>query len=318
MRILSYVKSLDGCSYHRIFQQNTYTSHEVRHVNNLTEADIAWCDILNYSRHCVYAPEFLKEMKAKHNFKVVVDTDDHWWVPKWHPHYEYWKDGLLSKQIEKHLWFADAVTVTHGRLAALVPNDNVHILPNTIPYGDGQYAIREPRTSDKVRLLYASTAMNYINVDLLSRVMKKLAKLPIEVVIAGGTKSKYFDKIVYLLTDNGRIQNKIIPFAPIDDYMKSYEGDILLLPSKESEFNSMKSNLKLLEAGALSIPVVCSPHDPYKDFPISYAHGENEWVEKITNLVEDKIFRIHCGQQLNKFCTEKYNMKTRDHIYELI
>ena len=322
MRILSYVKSMDGCSYHRIYQQNNHTDHEVRVVNNITEEDLIWCDVLNYSRHCLYAPEFLDKMRKQHNFKIVVDTDDCWIAPEWHPLHGVWKNGELSRQVENHLRNADAVTVTHQRLKDLIVNskinENVFILPNTLPYGEGQYNRYFFPEQDKVRLLYASSEMNYVNTKMMVRVMKKLAKLPIEVVLAGGTKNKWFDQTARDLTDNGRIPNRIYPWQPIDNYMKCYEGDIMLLPCVESEFMSYKSNLKLLEAASAGMPVVVSPVDPYLNMPVTYAHGEKQWVEKITELVLDKELRKKRADELDDFCWDNYNMNNRSHIYELI
>lgn len=322
MRILSYVKSMDGCSYHRIYQQNNHTDHEVRTVSNISEADLEWCDVLNYSRHCLYAPEFLDEMRKKHNFKIVVDTDDCWIVPAWHPHYEYWKNGVLSAQISNHLKNADAVTVTHQRLKHLVEhwkiNDNVIILPNTLPYGEGQYVKPAFAKSDKTRLLYASSPMNYINTKILTRVMKKISHLPIEVIILGANNGKYFQEACKNLTDNGRIPSRVYPWMSVDNYMSVYEGDIMLLPCADSEFMSLKSNMKLLEAAVCRMPVVVSKVDPYMGFPVNYANGEKEWVEQIERLVKEPFWRHTCGKSLYDHCNEYFNMNNRKHIYELI
>jgi len=49
-----------------------------------------------------------------------------------------------------------------------------------------------------------------------------------------------------------------------------YEGDIMILPSKKTDFNRFKSNLKILEAGALKMPIVVSENEPYLGMPVMY------------------------------------------------
>ncbi len=319
MRILSYVKGMDGCSYHRIFQPNAYSGHEVKVVNNLTADDLKWCDVLNYSRHCVYAPEFLDAKRRDLGFKIVVDTDDVWSVDSRHPLYEVWKNGELTRQVSAHLKNADVVTVTHERLIDLVPNDKVFVLPNRIPYGDGQFTFREQTAlvNGPVRLLYASSPMNYQNVELIERAMKKLSGLNIELIIAAHQSGgKFSELIVHKLSAGGKIPYRTIPWANVENYMSCYEGDIMLLPSKDNHFNSMKSNLKLLEAACLKIPVAVSAADPYHGFPAVYCRGEKEWVSKLTDLITDVDYRRKCGQELSDFCIEHYNMKDIYHIYD--
>jgi glycosyltransferase involved in cell wall biosynthesis len=307
MKVLSYVKGLDGCSYHRIYLPNQQIE-ENRVVGQLSEEDLQWCDILHYSRHTMVAVDFLNKYRDKYGFKIVVDTDDWWEVGKDHPNYEWWSKSNVSLQVRQHLMNADAVTTTHERLASLIPNDNVYVLPNTVQYGKGQFKNKKQPTSDRVRLLYASTVMNYSNTVLIAGAMRKLAHLPIEVVIAGyDGKNPLFDIVVKNLTA-GQIPFRTKPWAEVKKYMSSYEGDIGIIPSKPTQFNSLKSNLKVLEYAALKMPVVVSKCDPYLDLPVNYFSGENEFVDQVTKLVTDLELRKSSGEQLYKFCKENYNM----------
>lgn len=312
MRILSYIKGLDGSSYHRVFMPNQTISAEVRVKNEINEEDLEWCDILHYNRHTHLSTKFLSEMRSKHQFKIVVDTDDWWEIHKDHPKYEYWRKSNVSLQIRNHIMTADAVTCTHDRLAKEVSklNPNVYVIPNGIDYGAGQFKARKQKESDRVRLLYASTIMNYSNTAIIAGAMKKIKHLPIEVVIAGHHESPLFDILVNNLTAGGEIPHRLIPWADSKKYMSKYEGDIGILPSKPTQFNSMKSNLKVLEYAALKMPVVVSEADPYLGMPVSYFSGENSFVEKITELVEDAGLRKASGENLYSWCKEKYSLKS--------
>ena len=322
MKILSYVKSLDGSSYHRIYEPNRILDADVRTVNNITEDDIKWCDILHYSRHTHYSPKFLSELRNKYGFKIIVDTDDWWEVNSDHPKYKWWSVSNVALQIRNHMMVADAVTCTHEDLAAIVPNKNVYVIPNGLNYGDGQFAYKEQQQSDRVRLLYASTIMNYSNTAIISGSAKYIYEMgDVEYVISNAEKSEFFDKLVSNLT-SGVIPYSLMEWSPADNYMTQYVGDIGILPSKDTKFNHMKSNLKVLEYGAMKIPAVVSMNKPYIGLPVNYFLGMKEFLFHVERLIKDKKYRINKGEELYDFCVENYHIKKfsdlRMSVYEKV
>lgn len=280
---------------------------DVRTVRELKEEDLEWCDILHYSRHSLMSAKFLDQMRSKYGFKIIVDTDDWWEVQKDHPLYEKWRKSAVSLQIQSHLLNADAVTCTTERLLDIVPN-NAYVIPNGLNYGKGQFRYRKQKKGDRVRLLYASTVMNYSNTAIIASAMKRIKHLPIEVVIAGHHESPFFDILVSNLTAGGEIPYRFTKWADSESYMLNYEGDIGILPSKPTLFNSYKSNLKVLEFAALKIPAVVSNCDPYLRLPVNYFTGENEFVEQVTKLVESEELRESCGKELFDFCKKNYSL----------
>jgi len=310
MKVLSYIKGLDGSSYHRVFMPNQTINADVKHTGNLTEEDLEWCDILHYSRHSQMSFRFFDEMRKKHGFKIVIDNDDSWDVYSGHPKEEFWNKSGMPFQIMGHIANADAVICTTDYLAGITSNlnKNVFVLPNALDYGKGQFKYRKQKKSDRVRLLYASTVMNYPNTAIIAKAMKKLVDLPIEVVIAGHHDSPLFDILVKNLTD-GQIPHRFIPWAKSEEYMLTYDGDIGILPSKDIQFNKCKSNLKVLEYAALKIPVVCSNADPYRGLPVNYFNGENQFVDQIRSLMDPAV-RKSSGEDLYKFCKENYNLRS--------
>lgn len=315
MKILAHVKAMDGCTYHRIYLPNIKA--DVRFVTKLTEDDLAWCDILNYSRHIYESPLFLDELRKKYGFKIVVDTDDWWETDKDHPKHAWWNNSNIGLQIRQHLLNADAVTCTGEYLASLVPN-KTYIIPNMLPYGDGQFAVRKSRNSDRVRLLYASTIMNYKNTELIAGAMQRLSHLNIEVVILGYSENPLFEYLIKYLTADKKIPFTLVPWADSKEYMLNYTGDIGIIPSKDSKFNRCKSNIKVLEFASQKIPVIASKCAPYLDLPIHYASNENQWVDRITSLVESAELRKKSGEDLYKFCLNNYDLnKSLDKRYSV-
>jgi hypothetical protein len=322
MRVLSYVKNLDASSYHRVYTPNQKLDAEVKVVRNITEDDLEWCDILHYSRHSVMAPAFLSSMRDKYNFKIIVDNDDWWEVPKDHPKYEFWTRSNIALQIRHHIANADAVICTNDRLMNETTklNPNCYVLPNALPFGEGQFVYRTSKPADKVRLLYASTVMNYSNTAMIAGAMKKLAHLPIEIVIAGHHESNMFIRLIDNLTAGGLIPHITTPWADAETYMLNYVGDIGILPNKETKFNSLKSNLKAVEYGSMKMPVVVSKCDPYLGMDVDYFSGEKEFINVVTKLVTDQDYRKKRGEDNYRFCKENYDLKNysklRKEIYE--
>ena len=301
---------------------NNHLDAEVRTVSNLKEEDLEWCDILHYSRHVMISPAFISQQAKKYNVKVVVDTDDWWEVGKDHPKYNLWKKSDVGLQIKQHLMYADAVIATSDRLASIVPNKNVYVIPNALAFDVGQFREHELPKSDKVRLVYASSAMNYANTFLIAKAMKKLVDLPIEIVVVGYHEGDVYDIIIQNLTASKQIPYRTIEWAGTENYMEGYQGDILIVPSKATEFNSYKSNIKALEAAALNIPIVVSKAEPYLGLQVNYFSGDNEFVSEITRLVQSEEYRKHSAKKNRDFCLENYSLdkwsKQRLNIYQKI
>jgi glycosyltransferase involved in cell wall biosynthesis len=88
------------------------------------------------------------------------------------------------------------------------------------------------------------------------------------------------------------------------------------VPLTDDEFNKGKSNLKWLENSARKIPTVASSVESYK---VSIKHGEtgflannqDEWVEHLSHLIENKTLRTRIGQQAYDEVKKNYNIETQ-------
>ena len=114
---------------------------------------------------------------------------------------------------------------------------------------------------------------------------------------------------------------------PINTYAESYnQMDLVLAPLQDNKFNGSKSQLKLLEASAFSLPVIASEVDPYT---IDGVHNENcmlipsrkehkLWIKYVEELVRDADKRKRLGNNLHK-TMKKYDLsivtKQREDIY---
>jgi len=304
---------MEGCTFHRVYSPNLYVDHDIKYTTSLTDDLLEWCEVLMYNRISLISPDFLRRKAKELNFKIWVDNDDAIDLPKDHPNYSLFSKTKAGLTIRAHLINADAVITTQDRLADRMRqfNDNVHVLPNTLPYGEGQFVKRERIRSDKIRLVYAATPMNYRNVDMMAGVMKRLEG--IEVVIVGFTDDKFYKHIVKYLTDDGKIPYSTFPWTQdINRYMDGYVGDVMILPSRQTEFNSMKSNLKILESGAMGMPIIVSENDPYLGWDnsgVNYVNTTKHWIDSIMKYVDSPELVCKDGEELFTHCNKYFNSK---------
>lgn len=100
-------------------------------------------------------------------------------------------------------------------------------------------------------------------------------------------------------------------WTPIDKFpakIAKLGFDIQLAPLADNKFNRSKSNLRLLQAGALHTPCVASNNGPYKGFPCKHAKTTNEWVAAIEKLIADVDARNKLGDKSYKHTKKHYNI----------
>jgi glycosyltransferase involved in cell wall biosynthesis len=316
MRIIGFVNRNSGPSYHRIIMPlMLMDGPEVFITNNLLEEHFdKGCDIFMYNRILpAHAQDMLSRLKEKHGFKTVVDVDDYWYLDPSHVLYDIYEAEEFAKQQVSHIILADAVITTHERLAEEVRlyNPNVYVCPNAIPR-QGQFDIQRS-FSEFTRLFWQGSDTHQEDILMLERAINRLGPISkkIKMVIAGYSEdSPPWGPIVECYTAGLKHQYKIILAEPVTDYYKAYkEADICLIPLVNNKFNRMKSNLKVLEAANMSIPVVASAAHPYLDLPINYCKNSGEWISHIKRLVNFPARRIEEGKKLSEFCNEYFNFK---------
>lgn len=331
MKILAYAYYNSAVSYHRIIAplMNMPNDVEVKIENQFNEEDYNGIDLLVYNRQLPEpVMEKVNELREKYGFKICVDIDDYWELDPHHILYQHYIDtGFAEKQIW-HLKNADFITCTHDRLAELITsiNKNVYILPNAI-LKQGQFDI-ERIASPFTRLFWQGTVTHEQDIELLRRPIEALKPIAgkIKMVLAGFEddtveKENTWDRMIGAYTSEGKHQYKLFPGSHVAEYYKAYaEADVCLIPLLNSPFNRNKSNLKVLEAANLGLPVICSHVHPYLDLPVFYAKNSTDWVTHINRLASSRKRQKEAGLKLQEFVNENFNFqkinKERKQIFE--
>lgn len=316
-----------GPKYHRCLLP-TFLMDGVETIVNHTivEEQLEGVDILFFNRMVGNTTiQRMTELREKYGFKIVIDFDDHWRLDAGHYLYETYKHYRLSEIMELFIGIADAVTVTHERLANEVRplNGNVHVLPNAIPKW-GQFMTKK-QESEFTRLFWAGGVTHRKDIEILRNPVKRFTG-NIQMVMGGYVDNPEFKAMASAYTNGGKLNHELLNALPVEDYYHAYSKcDISLIPLQPGRFNSFKSNLKILEAANIGSPVIVSKTDPYLGFPdhcINYVDGQQKWYSIVTAAINNIDWYEEQGKRLQAYCDEHYNFekinKERKQIFEYV
>lgn len=315
MRILAITSKTSGVGYHRIMMPLVNMQKDYCLMTDTVNEEVfeGKYDIVVMNRMLAnITTEQMDGWRKKYGFKLVVDNDDYFKLDPSHILYEAYKQNNVTEQILNWIKIADLCTVTHERLAEEVYayNQNVEILPNAIPYGEEQFT--EYKTeSELVRLFWSGSGTHGKDMDILRNPMKRI-NFPVRTVIAGYNEGEkhIWDGMIAAFTNGLKLNPKIYNYNQVTEYMAAYcDSDISLIPLVDSKFNSMKSNLKVLETAAKKNPVIVSNVDPYRGFyPACKVNTQKDWYYWIKLLVNDADARKSYGNDLYEYCNKNFNL----------
>ena len=257
-------------------------------------------------------PEQMVEWRKKYGFKLIVDNDDYWHLDASHILFQQYIINSVPQQIINWIQVADLCTCTHERLAEEIYklNTNVEIIPNAIPYGEEQF-ILDKKPSDLVRLFWSGSGTHGKDIEILRNPMKRI-NFPVRTIIAGYNEGEkpIWDGMIAAFTNGLKLNPTIYNFNQVTEYMAAYcDSDISLIPLVDNKFNSMKSNLKVLETASKKNPAIVSNVHPYKGFyPACHVNSQKDWYYWIKMLVNDKDARTHYGNALYEYCNKNFNL----------
>ncbi|PLW93919.1 MAG: glycosyl transferase family 1, partial [Marinilabiliales bacterium] len=217
--------------------------------------------------------------------------------------------GWLKKpsKIKKNLSLSAMVFAGNKYLAdyASIFNDNVKVVPTTI---DTEYHKRSSEYNHEkptvcVGWTGTSTTLKHFEqaVPIIERIIEK-----------------YDEKIsVRLIVDkeysNDKIPLKCIQWTLESEISDLEKLDIGIMPLPDDDWSNGKCGFKGLQYMALEIPTIMSPvgvnSEIIEDGKNGFlANDPDEWVEKISRLIEDSALRKKMGAAGRQTVIEKYSV----------
>ena len=209
---------------------------------------------------------------------------------------------------------ADAVVVSTDPLAELVtdiaPGTEVHVIPNAIEwetweplYQELEQKRRHPlRPYRKPRVGWVGAMQHRGDLELLIPVIEA-TKDEVHWVFMG----MWLPEFEHLVAE----KHGWVDFHDYPKKMAELDLDLALAPLEYNEFNEAKSNLRIIEYGALGYPVIASDITPYRtnNPPIILVPNESEkWKEVIIFQLKNKDININ-GKNLHKWTISNYIME---------
>lgn len=347
MKTVVIVNSINAVSYFRQILPTWEINRNGHLVNMMLITDISLeslslYEIIHFHANLLtYEPfrSIFNELRGL-GIKMIMDIDDYWLLPKTNPYYETHK---LKDYVSEYFPKMDCITTTTNRFKnelKKVFKGNIVVLPNAADKSNPQFIPKRTK-SHLFRIGIIGGASHLDDLEVLKGFQNYLDMSDKQVVLCGFDingvthpmlsiwnqfeltltneyKDLHIDYINYLLRyssqDYPLISN--MPYRrmfsrDIESYASFYNDvDVLLAPLQNNRFNTMKSELKGIEAGTMGVPMICSNVAPYtdaftKDEVIFANNGAKNWADAINKVIKgyDKY-----RDNLSKVVDTKYNL----------
>jgi glycosyltransferase involved in cell wall biosynthesis len=324
-----------GSSFYRLELPNSHvaTTHpdidfvSVEDISKIDDASLRTIDLFLISRVWVTAPpEVIRkvtESLREYGAKIILDLDDYWVLESGHSFYRHYLATGMPDIIREQIRLADAVTTTTKYLADKIRplNPNVHVFSNC-PHELYEQFKPEPTPSDKVRFGWFGGAQHTEDIETTRDAMGVLAADRTldgrYMLYLGGwnENNPIYTHYEQVFSANGRNNNYgRIQAADIYSYVGGYNFvDVCLAPLRDTTFNKLKSELKIVEAGWMGKAVIASDLVPYSDM---IDHGVNgflvkkpkEWYKYMKLYINNPELAKQHGQALQEKVRELYKVE---------
>jgi glycosyltransferase involved in cell wall biosynthesis len=329
-RIAFLPASNDGCALYRLWLPHLRTSNSKwipPDAKGLVYYDsFSDCQIGIVQRLASEANyDTIKRMREL-GIKIIFDLDDDMWsVQSSNPakaHLKVFNDyerGFMTCATE-----CNVITVSTNRLKTAVENKlgtkiPIKVIGNAI---DPAILRPSPLKKDKSKVIIGWGGSNTHLVDLaqmgkaLDIVVENNKQIHLHWVgmAPPGATLKFHERV------NSH------SWVPVKEYfsrLSTWNWDIGVAPLDNNRFNRSKSSVKMIELGALKIPCLASPVQPYleltshnEELKWLLCESEKDWITKLTALVNDEAIRNYYGSLLYNVVMEFYNMEKRAKVWK--
>ena len=213
----------------------------------------------------------------------------------------------VADRLKRAMGHCDRLVVSTPALAAAYGSyaPNVMVCTNALPNVPWASLSARRRHGDKLRVGWAGSAAHLGDLKILYPVVKATAHLVGWVFLAA------------LPNVLRRYAAEVHTLVPIVDYpakLASLDLDLAVAPLEVHPYNDAKSNLRLLELGAMGYPVICSAGVGAFDGDLPVTRVENRpdaWIDAITSAVHDRDALAGQGDALRQAIHDHWLMDGR-------
>ena len=277
-------------------------------------------DIVQFSKsNFVQALPLIEDLK-KAGVKTVIDYDDFWSLPSSHYLELAYKSQGTTKLLIDTLRLFDYITVTTPLLRDEVAkiNPNVAVFENAVDPLNPQFAIRDS-PSENVRFGWVGGHCHYGDILMLDGSPQRLnGKFEISLFGHDRKEGSVYDLFGFILSGRLKLVNEnrfnIYEGTTAIKYTQFYNKiDVALAPLVDDKFNSLKSELKMIEAGFMKKAMIVSDVWPYKyvinDSNCLTVKHKHHWSKQMQKLINDPNRIEDLGEALYESVKDKYDLE---------
>ena len=321
-RAVNYLADYGGCGYYRCIAPNLLLNLYQKAVIVESTAMIldprfyGTVQAIKLQRQATpYQRDFvkaLKEMSKQNSSKIIYEVDDVVFaedIPLYNRNRDAFTSPEIQNSIKDILSMMDEIVVTSDYFRDYMihksGNKNVTAVPNYLMkwwfdryYNLGNLVKQYDKNKKKpIIAIFASGT----HIDVANRVNQQddFAHV-IQHIIKTRTEFNWHFYGSYPLPlkpfiDNG--QMKFFPWVQLPDFpeaMAKSGAQLTFACLQDNNFNRCKSNIKLIESGALGLPCVCPDMTTYKDAMLKYKTG-NEFIDCIKAALKNQhVYSEYC------------------------
>lgn len=254
---------------------------------------------------------FFEKRFSKSKAKLIFDFDDSIWlldVSNANKAFAWLKNPNKAAEI---ISMSDAVVGGNPYLCNYAKqfNKNVKLIPTTI---DTIEYTNKGNKNTSICIGWSGSLTTLKHFDHAVPFLKKL-------------KEKYGDKISIKAIGDKNYKNEALnvislPWRKENEVEELSTFDIGIMPLPDDKWASGKCGLKGLQYMALEIPTIMSPVGVNSEIIQDGVNGflastEDEWINKLTQLIESKELRQKVGKAGRKTVEEKYSIESQKTAY---
>lgn len=256
---------------------------------------------------------FFEARAARSGARVIFDFDDSIWLADTSPGNKKWEWLKRPGKFFDAVKAADTVIAGNSYLAnkARPWNNNTVIIPTTIDTGI-HVPQPERRNKETLTIGWSGSISTIKHFETLLPVLQKL-------------KAKYGARIRFKLIgaagySSSHPEVQAVTWSEATEVAELNTFDIGLMPLPNDEWAMGKCGLKGLSYMACGVPAVMSPVGVNTDI---IQHGENgflaaggeEWMQRLSELIEDESLRRRLGEAGRKTVEKQYSTEANKNLY---
>lgn len=284
----------------------------IKRLNNLKQANNF--DIIFVQREAfMIGTVFFEKQFSKSKAKLVFDFDDSIWLMDTSNANKMWEWMKSTKKTGKIISHSNLVFAGNQYLSDYAKqfNTNVKIIPTTI---DTEFYKRKQSYTDneKICIGWSGSATTIKHFEQSVSILKKI-------------KQKYGNKVFFKVMgdpnyENEELQIKGIPWINDTEVDVILSFDIGIMPLPNDEWVKGKCGLKGLSYMALEVPTIMSNIGVNPEIIEDGVNGflaktEEEWIKKISLLIDSFELRKKLGENARKTVIERYSTISQQRNY---